>query len=222
MPVQPFLCPELSTVPSLEAPLEEAFLENLLQLPLHPLRVADRYHPATVYLGWAEDQLFVVARQEDRDIHSTSTDRNQPLWALGDVFEIFLQVDGHPDYLELHVSPNAHTLQLRFPSEAEMRADRVKGKGLLAKYTLGGDLFDFRVRFRPEGWDVLALLPFETIRPGFTRDGNRTLRASFCRYDYSRDTEEPDLSSTSLHATPDFHRLFEWLSITLAPCTSGE
>jgi hypothetical protein len=218
----PLSCPELSILPALEGPLEEAGLESLLVLPFHPLRVEKVFHPAQVRLGWGKGHLVVLASLEDRDMYSTSTGPNQSFWLMGDVFEIFLQVDGHPDYLELHVTPNGHPLQLRFPSEAAMRVDRVAGKSPLEKNTLEGKIFDFRVSHRTGGWDVRALIPFETIRPGYDPAKEPTLRVSFSRYDCSRDTEAIDLSSTTPHGDPDFHRLFEWKRVTLTPRTSGE
>lgn len=218
----PLSCPELPSLPALEGPLEEAGMESLLVMPFHPLRVAGTYHPAQVRLGWGKGHLIVLASLEDRDVYSTSTGPNQSFWLMGDVFEMFLQVEGHLEYVELHVTPNGHPLQLRFPSEAAMRANRETLRSPLKQFALKGDLFDFRVTHRPGGWDVRALVPFKTIRPGYDPAKEPTLRVSFSRYDCSRDTEAIDLSSTTPHGDPDFHRLFEWKRVTLTPRTSGE
>jgi hypothetical protein len=43
----------------------------------------------TVRIGWQDDRLVYFADLDDRDIFTKATGRNQDLWKLGDVLEIF-------------------------------------------------------------------------------------------------------------------------------------
>src|SRR5690606_5596227 len=70
-------------------------------------------HPAQVWLAATEDRFVVLAELEDHDIITSAIRHNDPLWDLGDVFEIFVRHTKRPEYYEFHTAPNGVTLDLR-------------------------------------------------------------------------------------------------------------
>jgi hypothetical protein len=57
---------------------------------------------------------------------------------------------------------------------------------------------------------VLALIPVASVCEHVRPLAGSEWRFSFSRYDYTRGTDAPVISSTSPHAEPSFHRLQEW------------
>lgn len=158
-----------------------------------------------VRLGWTEAGLWVFAQMEDESLFTRATADNQPMWTLGDVFEIFVRDLAGEEYLELHTTPNGHRLQLRFASErifSEIKARRLK----LEEMKVTEPLFRSHVRTVPGGWEVLACV---------TAVKGRTLRASFSRYDYRDAETAPVLSSTSAHREIHFHGQDAWRDFRL-------
>jgi hypothetical protein len=161
-----------------------------------------RFRPATVRCARTADALWILAELDDEDMFNPVTQFNEPLFARGDAFEIFLRPLQQEAYYEFHVSPENQRFQLRFP-----------GRNRMTAVTKVADFqIDSRTRVMPERgrWDVLAGIPFARVaeaRP--PRDGDRWL-FSFSRYDYTRGQGEPVLSSTSPHRICNFHRMEEW------------
>lgn len=117
---------------------------------------------------------------------------NQRLWELGDVFEIFLQVEGSGAYTELHVAPNGVRMHLRFPENLPVTP---VGFPASAKLTAGG-------------WRVEAEVPADVC--GLARfEAGRELRVSFCRYDAGTDSP-PVLSTSAAHSAVSFHHPEDW------------
>jgi len=163
-----------------------------------------------VRTGWRENSLRVLAELEDADIFTSATSHNQRMWELGDVLEIFLQPAGSPDYVELHVTPNNRRLQLRFPDTTTLR--RAQARNFFDDLILSDGVFHSDTWTQPEKgrWYVHAEIPAALVcgNDGLPVEGE--WRFSFSRYDYTRGRQEPVISSTSLHARPDFHRREEW------------
>lgn len=178
--------------------------------PALPLRQAwlprseENFRAGTVRLGRRETALLCFAHLEDRSIFGEATGDHQRLWELGDVFEIFLRDPARPEYLELHVTPFGHRLQLRYPSAQAFAELRKKGDPLSC--LVREPVFDFSVRPVVSGWEVFSRVPLAAISPGPIRE----LLVSFSRYDYGSKSEPPVLSSTSPHTVCDFHRQDEW------------
>lgn len=170
---------------------------------------------AQVWLGHDEEALHVLARLPDVSICSLATGPNQRMWMLGDTFEMFFQAVGQTAsgdpieaYVELHVTPNNHRLQLRFPSERAFREDC--SEAAFHRYVLPDPMFESQAHIERGGWTVFAKIPGEFVagRPGLL-SGQRW-RFSFCRYDYDEVPGEPSLSSSSAYKELDFHRLGDW------------
>lgn len=201
LPVSPSSVLEWSDLP------EEA--ERRCSLPLHYVAGPEQaFRPGEVSVWWTNEALWLSARLQDDEPICSAREDYEPLWQLGDVFETFLKVAPSEEYLELHVSPTAHRLQLRFPNAsaiAQIRASRLPIDDFLVK----NPLFDFLVRPIPSGWQVLSRIP----HPGLVEGA--TILFSCSRYDAGPD-RDPVLSSTSRHTEVNFHRQQDWTPITLA------
>ena len=171
------------------------------------------FRPGNVRIGWQQDDLLVLAELSDDDIYSNATGPNQWLWDLGDVFEIFLQGEsGGDSYVELHVAPTNHTLQLGWPDAKALSLVRNQ-EASLESYIIPGQAFQSRVwtEARNDRWYVLATIPFALID---ATPGSR-IAISLSRYDYTRGNPNPVISSTSPHALPCFHRQHEWRALVV-------
>jgi hypothetical protein len=112
------------------------------------------------------------------------------------------------EYLELHVTPNNHRLQLRFPSPRAFREEC--SDETFERFLLPDPVFQSWSCQQTDGWMVHARVPVDLVagRPGLL--SGQQWRFSFCRYDYDEVPGEPVLSSTSGYAELDFHRIEDW------------
>ncbi|MCC5844384.1 MAG: hypothetical protein JJU05_09050 [Verrucomicrobia bacterium] len=162
--------------------------------------------------AFSEGCLFVFADLPDEDIFNPVTEFNQRAFTEGDVFEIFLQVEGAEEYYEFHVSPTNQKFQLHFQRKRE-------GEGLEAfDAALIEEPIESEVRLFPEAkrWEVYARIPLSRIGVGDAGDRPLVLKGSFCRYDYTRSPEGGtalELYSTSPHKKLSFHRRQEWCGL---------
>ncbi|PTX92979.1 hypothetical protein DB345_15170 [Spartobacteria bacterium LR76] len=157
----------------------------------------ERFLSGIGFLGWNEGHLLVAASLQDNDLVSEASRDFQHLWKLGDVFEIFLRGQDEPYYLELHVSPNGHRLQLQIP-------DSVTPRPAIGECLVDDEsLFDFQTRHTDGLWEIIAVIPCAAATAG------GRARVSLSRYDAGPD-RAPVLSSTSRHAEVNFHRQCEW------------
>ena len=166
------------------------------------------FTPAVVRVGRRGNSLLVFVELEDVDIFTRATKMNQRMWELGDTLEIFLSPEESPDYVEFHVTPNNHRLQLRFPSTEALRAAQAAGS--LDKFLLAGRVFHSHTWVEDGRWCVYAEIPAVPVCGANQLLPGTRWRFSFSRYDFSRESKEPVISSTSPHAKPDFHRREEW------------
>ena len=168
------------------------------------------FAPATVRIGWRGDSLLVFAELADADIFSRATGHNQRMWELGDVLELFLQPADSPGYVEFHITPNNYRLQLRFPDTATLR--RAQAEKHFDHLLLPDGVFSSRTWVQPEKktWLVLATVPVRVVDFMDRPEAGMKWKFSFSRYDYTRGRPEPIHSSTSSHASPDFHRREDW------------
>ena len=173
----------------------------------------EKFRPGVVRVGWRESTLCIFAKLEDDRIFTRATGDNQRLWVRGDVFEIFLRDTKREEYLELHIAPNGHRLQLRFPDDQTIEHLR-NGHVELEDYMVDQPLFDFFVRTVTGGWEVWAQIPVVSLGSSSGSANGMCLLASFSRYDYEDEKSPPVHSSTSAHPKLSFHRQQEWKKLT--------
>jgi hypothetical protein len=197
--------------------IEEA--RHLLQLE-PPLRLARQWPaapsrpPAEVRLGHAAGSLAVLAELPDAFIVQRASGPNQRFWELGDTFEMFLQGRNREEYLELHVNPNGHALQLRIPSSSAFAGLRIRGA--FEELLLPEGSFQAQAEVVFGGWRAFASVPSELVAGVTAPLAGSEWRFSFCRYDYDDPDGEPVLSSTSAFRELDFHRVEEWSELCFA------
>jgi hypothetical protein len=167
-----------------------------------------------VRIGWRGDRFLYFAELEDRDVMTRADRRNQRLWDLGDVLELFAGVRGHPSYIEYHAAPNALTLQLRFPSSEAF--EQLREGSSLEPMIVIDDAAMVQTRTTGGGWEVYGELPTASVwggRPPADSLSGQVWDVSFGRYDHSRDSEKPILSTTSPLTQAAFHRRREWRQV---------
>lgn len=173
------------------------------------------FRKGTVRLGWRGDRLLVFADLSDRDIVTRAKKRNDPMWSLGDVFEVFAGVHGNPAYIEYHTAPNGLELHLFWPNADAL--GKAKGPGGLKKFSLVDKKSLSLVRQTPKGWQVYAEIPVASlVVAGKSVPKNlegQVWDLNFGRYDYTLDLETKILSSTSPLTVASYHRRPEWRQI---------
>ena len=201
----PPLLPELPAADAPDASFAVDAFESAIEWPfLVLMNGTENYSAGSVQIGCNADALVLCADLPDADIQTSVTEDNQNAWSLGDVVEIFVKAEEHSEYLELHVTPNHHCLQLRFP----LKWDSAEGLG---PFKVKESIFSYRVEMLEGGWRVFARVPLASITPN---PAHRTLLLSVCRYDYVGDSL-PVLSSTSAHEAVSYHRIHEWRPVRL-------
>ncbi len=177
-------------------------------------RTEPAFLPATVYFGCHAESLWIYAKLRDFDIFNAATKPNQPVWRMGDVFEIFLRPPGQGVYFEFHITPENQTLQLRWPDANAVRSG-VKWR----RFVTTRPLFSSYTIIENGHWRVLAEIPVTNLLENQAPQPGQMWAFSFSRYDVTRGRDEPLLSSTSLHPEPCFHQQSAWREFLWMPDT---
>jgi beta-N-acetylhexosaminidase len=172
-----------------------------------------------VKVAWNPEGLYVFARLQDEDIFSNSTDFNQRLWELGDVFETFIHLEKSDAYYEFHVSPNNHVMQIRFDVSLTPAQRRLQLPDLfMPEQVVRSTVW---VNEAKNQWCVLLVIPASVLKTSGIFVSGDTLNVSFSRYDYNHASKEPILSSSSDFKELDFHRRENWGKLRLAGSPNG-
>jgi hypothetical protein len=170
------------------------------------------FAPGDVRVGTLGENLCVFAQLTDADIFTQASGPNQRLWKMGDTFEIFLRPSTQEAYLEFQIAANNQRLQLRYAGLNHVEA--VAEIGGFESCMLPDGIFESctwtRIYEETKRWFVYARIPASVVLDKPMVLAGSQWFFSFGRYDYTRGREEPIISSTSLHAEPDFHRQHEW------------
>lgn len=180
------------------------------------------FAPANAAAAWDDNYLYVYADLEDQDIFNPSKGLNQPAYQKGDIFEILIRSRESEAYFEFHVTPHDEVMQLRFPHKASLAEYREAGgkpENLISTFQIDERVVETHAEIRPEEnrWTVLLKIPAKVIMPNRAFHAGDVLLFSFCRYDHTRGTAAPVLSSTSHYTVCSFHRQEEWRKMTLVP-----
>ncbi|MCF3650497.1 hypothetical protein [Synoicihabitans lomoniglobus] len=176
------------------------------------------FRPGAAWVAASADALHIWAALLDEHPRTQATHDHTPLWELGDVFEIFLQLGDGPVYHEFHIAPNGCTLQLRFPDAHWPRAAGID------PWVQRSPGFEATVDTRPGRgiWNVRARIPLSLL----TGETTGALawphhgRIAFGRYDYD-DHGQPCCSHSARLTQCDFHRLHEWTPVTFPTFDAG-
>jgi len=182
--------------------------------PLHSNSSGKAFDGGSVTTFYDDSHFYVIADLNDQSIHNSATEMNQPMWALGDVFEVFLRPQSQEAYYEFHVTPENQILQLRF--ESALFYDKMRNlsdskplfnQSLISKKYLKTST---RILTAENRWQLLLSVPFSLICETHAWDPVEPWFASFCRYDYTAGEAQPVLSSTSTYPQPNFHDQSAW------------
>ncbi len=207
-------CATSESIPSAgPLPVPQSGTTFRLAQPWSPTRDA-AFEPTTVVLAWSPAALRIEADLTDRDVFSKATGDNQKTWELGDVFEIFLQVEGRTGFAELHVTPNGHRTDLDLPGPRG-RATPESAPVPFERMLVSPIRFSATTTRTSDGWRVVAAVPPSVFRLAEFAPSQR-LRVSFSRYDATTG-QGPVLSTTAAHSKIDYHRPDEWTLVQLLP-----
>jgi hypothetical protein len=168
-----------------------------------------------VRIGWRGDRLLYFADLSDRKVTTKALKRNDHMWELGDVLEIFAGVHGRPAYIEYHTAPNGLTLQLFWPDAGALR--KTTGPKGMNPYIKNDDEAFAMARRTRSGWQVYGEIPAASVwgrQPAKATLAGQTWDVSFGRYDYPAGDGPPILSSTSPLTMAAYHRRPEWRQVT--------
>lgn len=168
--------------------------------------------PTKVRLAWTPAALLIEAYLTDDDVLTTASSDNQKLWMLGDVFEVFLMVEGRSDYAEMHVAPNGKRMHLHLAGVGGKSTPEAEPLPF-EKMCVTPPGFQAMVEPTAGGWKIKAKIPASVVNHDAFHPGQR-LRVSFCRYDAGRGKPET-LSTSANHSIVSFHRPQEWTSVIL-------
>jgi len=159
---------------------------------------------SSIRLLWDDQYLYFAAEMEDHDLYADIKQRNGRIWN-NDVIELFLKPSEQKlGYYEFQCSPLNTPLEIYFPSRGSGGYDRfapLSHLGLETAVKLDGTLNHWEDD--DKGWTVEWRIPWSAFKAAGERPKPGDVwRFCACRYDYSKDYEQAELSST---AEPGFH-----------------
>ncbi|RQW77100.1 MAG: hypothetical protein EHM62_08915, partial [Methylococcus sp.] len=114
-----------------------------------------------VRIGWRGERLLYFADLSDREVTTKARRRNDQLWQLGDVLELFAGVQGRSAYIEYHTAPNGLVLQLLWPDAGALQ--KAGGPKGLKPFIKMDDTAEATVRRARNGWQVYGDIPAASV-----------------------------------------------------------
>lgn len=170
----------------------------------------------TARLLWDDEHIYFASEMEDVDLYADIDQRNGMTWT-NDVFELFFKPDkARLTYYEFQVNALNTQLELFLPSRGAggfQRFARSTKFGIESAVKLQGTLNNWRDR--DTGWSVEGRIPWTAFEAsgGKPKSGSSWTFA-LCRYDYSKEYDSPDLSSTAPLTQANFHRYEDYGELT--------
>lgn len=174
-----------------------------LQEDARPAKTATRAR-----LLWDCEHLYFFAEMEDHDLYADVTEHDGLTWR-NDVFELFFKpAEEKPGYYEFQVTPAGTVLDMFLPQRGSGGYQRFKSEGtfhVATEIQLDGTLATRSDR--DAGWSVEGRIPWrDFLRTGGPPAIEDTWRFALCRYDYSAEFDEPELSTNAPLSKRDFHQ----------------
>jgi hypothetical protein len=167
-------------------------------------------------LLWDNHYFYFYAEMEDTDLYADVKEHNGMTWE-NDVFELFLKPSPNKlAYYEFQVNAANTQLELFLPSRGSGGYRRFAPQtrlGMESAVRLQGTLNKWDDR--DKGWIVEGRIPWTAFKAtGGKPAAGAKWRFALCRYDYSKDFDRPELSSTAPLTLPDFHRYEDFGELT--------
>ena len=173
-------------------------------------------------LAWDREFLYFLAEMEDADLFADITDHDGKTWN-NDVFELFFKpaVD-KSGYFEFQVNAAGTVMDMFLPR---------RGIDDFDKQVRDGDFHvDARVKLqgtlnqradKDQGWTVEGRIPWtDLLRTGGRPAPGEVWKFALCRYDYSTEFSEPELSSCAPLTVRSFHQHEDYADLKfLGPAT---
>jgi len=173
---------------------------------------------AAVKLLYDDNYLYVGVKMTDSDVITTGTQNQSPLYALGDVIEVFVKPEHEKYYWEIYGTPNKLSTRYYYPSRGTLGMPSGFGPTevkIPVDARVSGTLNDERDRDR--GWNVLIFIPLAELRKNglkFTDSEEWTIFVS--RYNYSRFLPASELSSVP-QVYRSYHNLHSYARLRIEP-----
>jgi len=191
-----------------EAAWEQAELIDHFYMPWagvkgQPVKAATRAR-----LLWDRQYLYFFATLDDKDLFADITDHDGNTW-FNDVFEMFIKpaVD-KPGYYEFQVNAANTQLDMFIPRWDETFFEQyvsARPFHLTSAVVHQGTLNVHHDR--DQGWSVEGKIPWtDFICTGGRPHVGEEWRFALCRYDYTVEIDEPEISTCAHLTKPSFHR----------------
>jgi uncharacterized repeat protein (TIGR03806 family) len=177
-------------------------------------------------LLWDRQFLYFLAEMEDADLFADVTEHNGQTWN-NDVFELFFKpASDKTGYYEFQVNAANTSFEMFIPKHIADSAslDRSRKEGVFhleSQVARRGTLN--RRDDQDLGWSVEGRIPWtDFLRTGGRPAPGEEWRFALCRYDYSKDSPAPELSTSADLTEVNFHQTGRYAPLRFAgPRASG-
>jgi hypothetical protein len=169
----------------------------------------------TARLLWDDDYLYFHASMEDHDLYADEKEHDGVTWD-NDVFELFFKpAAAKRGYYEFQVNAAGTKMDMYLPS---------RGSGGYRRWKAAHD-FEWEVKVvrdgtldkfddEDKGWQVEGRFPWTDFRPtGGRPAAGSTWTFALCRYDYSTEYEDNELSTSAPLQALNFHRYEDYVPL---------
>jgi hypothetical protein len=164
------------------------------------------------YVGYSSDGLCFYACLEDSNIYTQARSDNEKLWTLGDVVEFFVKPgEIREDYWEIHISPNDLIMDIHIPSRDKYMNNVISWDKVVAADS--GSTKRVQVIAAENTWAVEVCIPWAAFGYETVPVSGTVWQFAVCRYNYSGNLENLELSATAHFTELDFHRYEEYTDL---------
>lgn len=181
----------------------------------------------TAKLLWDDQYLYFFADMQDHDLYADVTEQDGEAWT-NDVFELFFKPSRDlRGYYEFEVNAANTHMEMYLPSRGSggyRRWARARKFGWTTAVRLRGELNSADTQApAAEGWSVEGRIPWSDFAPTRGRpEIGAVWWCALCRYDFSKELEAPELTSSAPLRQSNFHLYEDYgeLRFVAAPAQS--
>lgn len=212
-PREPYECRYVSAPPVIDGVADDAVWKTAALLDRFTLPwLKEQERPAKTAtrarLMWDREYLYFLAEMDDADLFADVTEHDGKTWG-NDVFELFFKpAADKAGYYEFQVNAAGTIMDMFIPQREAGSYERYVKDGAFhvdAKVQRQGTLN--QRTDRDQGWTVEGRIPWiDFLRTGGRPAADEVWKFTLCRYDYSIDSAEPELSATAALQQRSFHQ----------------
>lgn len=210
---EPYECRYITSPPVIDGVADDAVWKTAALVDRFTLPwLKDQERPARTAtrarLAWDREYLYFLAEMDDADLFADVTEHDGKTWD-NDVFELFFKpAADKAGYYEFQVNAAGTIMDMFIPR---------RETGSYERYVKDGDFqVDAKVQRagtlnqrtdRDHGWTVEGRIPWtDFLRSGGRPAIDEVWKFTLCRYDYSANSPEPELSATAPLQQRSFHQ----------------